>query len=131
MAVLIIIFSLLAWRYAVLGKLDIHRQWTLRLFLAVSGVWFFRVGLMFWVATTGGAGIEFESFTGPFLDIWSFAQYLLPLGILEPYFLAQRAKSEIAHYGHGNWSICGDSCYGLWKQQSRPYGHVVAENTIE
>ncbi|MDX1554572.1 MAG: hypothetical protein R3212_00955, partial [Xanthomonadales bacterium] len=38
---------------------------------------------------TGGVGVDFESFTGPFLSFWSFAQYLLPLAMLEAYLRAK------------------------------------------
>ena len=36
------------------------------------------------------AGIDFETFTGPFLYALGFAQYLLPLAMLEWYFRIQR-----------------------------------------
>ena len=35
-----------------------------------------------------GAGIDFETFTGPFVAFWGFGQYLLPLAVLELYFRA-------------------------------------------
>lgn len=63
-----------------------HRRWALRLFLAVSGVWFFRIGLMFWLAVhQRPAGFDPGTFTGPFLTFLAFAQTLLPLAILEWY----------------------------------------------
>ena len=49
----------------------------------------FRIGLMGWAMTTGGIGIEWETFTGPFIYFLSFAQYLLPLAILELYLRAK------------------------------------------
>ena len=58
--------------------------------MAASAVWFFRVGLMGWAALTGGIGINWETFTGPFLYVLGFAQYLLPLAMLEWYFACQR-----------------------------------------
>jgi hypothetical protein len=91
--VLIIAFAWMAWRNAVAKQLDVHRRWALRLFLAVSGVWFFRVGLMFWIVVNRGpAGFNPKTFDGPFLIFLSFAQYLLPLAVLELYFWAQRSK---------------------------------------
>ena len=85
-AVLILIFAYLSYRFAVKRQLKIHRQWALRLFVVASAVWFYRVGLMFWLAINGGpVGIDFETFTGPFLSFLAFAQYLIPLGILEMY----------------------------------------------
>jgi hypothetical protein len=70
----------------------LHRRWALRLFLAVSAVWFFRVMLMFWIVLWGRpVGFDGTTFQGPFLDFLSFAQYLLPLALLELYFRAQQA----------------------------------------
>jgi len=92
-AVLIIVFAALAMRHAMTGRFDSHRRWALRLFMVASAVWFFRVGLMAWVTITGGVGIDWESFTGPFLYFLGFAQYLLPLAMLEWYFHCQRRAS--------------------------------------
>lgn len=38
---------------------------------------------------TGGAGVDLETFTGPFILTLGFAQYLLPLAVLEWYFHCQ------------------------------------------
>jgi len=85
-AVLIMIFAVVAVRYAITRDLGPHRRWALRLFMVVNGVWFFRVGLMVWlVINHGPAGFNPDTFTGPFLTFWSFANYLLPLAILELY----------------------------------------------
>lgn len=93
-AILIITFSVLALRYAMIRKFDTHLKWAMRLFIVVNGVWFFRVGLMFWVLVNQGAvGFDPETFEGPFLSFWTFGQYLLPLLILEFYFFA-RAQSH-------------------------------------
>ncbi len=77
-------------RHALARRIDAHRRWALRLFLVVSGGWFFRIGLMFWlVVNQGPVGFDPKTFTGPFLTILSFAQYVVPLGLLELYFHAQ------------------------------------------
>ena len=91
--VLIIVFAALAVRHAMAGRIATHRRWAMRLFMVASAVWFFRVGLMGWVTLTGGIGIDWESFTGPFLYVLGFAQYLLPLAMLEWYFHCQRDAS--------------------------------------
>ncbi len=89
-ALLIIGFAGMALHHARARRIDLHRRWVLRLFLAVSGVWFFRVGLMAWiVANQGPVGFDPKTFQGPFLTILAFAQYLLPLAVLELYFRAQ------------------------------------------
>lgn len=85
-AALIMLFAALALRYALARDFRTHRRWALRLFMVVNGVWFFRVGMMFWIfVNKGPAGFDPETFTGPFLSFWSFADYLLPLAVLELY----------------------------------------------
>ena len=93
-ALLILAFAGLAWRNAVARRFDAHRRWALRLFLAVSGVWFFRIGLMAWlVINRAPLGFDPVTFRGPFLVFLAFAQYLLPLAVLELYFRAQQHGS--------------------------------------
>jgi uncharacterized membrane protein len=88
--VLIMLCAGMALRYALARDFVTHRRWALRLFLLVSGVWFFRIGLMLWlVVNKGPAGFDPETFTGPFLYFISFANYLLPLAVLEIYFYAK------------------------------------------
>ncbi|MFK7886425.1 MAG: DUF2306 domain-containing protein [Gammaproteobacteria bacterium] len=94
--VLIIIFAGFALYHAIGRRIAQHRRWALRLFLVASAVWFFRVGLMGWTMLTGGIGIDWESFTGPFLYALGFAQYLIPLAMLEWYFYCQRHSSSHA-----------------------------------
>ncbi len=95
-AVLIMLFAAIALRYAMARQIAIHRRWALRLFLVVSGVWFFRVGFMLWMLIhQKPVGFDPETFTGPFLTFIAFGQYLLPLAILELYFRAQdRASAQ-------------------------------------
>ncbi|MCF6318250.1 MAG: DUF2306 domain-containing protein [Proteobacteria bacterium] len=69
--ILIIIFATVTLRYALARKIVQHRRWALRLFMVVSAVWFFRVGLMGWFVLTGGVGIDKETFTGPFITFIS------------------------------------------------------------
>ena len=85
-ALVILACAGLAWRDALAGRFDQHRRWALRLWLAVGGVWFFRIGLMAWlVLNRGPAGFDPETFRGPFLVFLAFAQFLLPLAVLELY----------------------------------------------
>ncbi len=98
-AVLIVVFAVLALRHAMARRFAEHRRWALRLFMVASAVWFFRVGLMGWTTLTGGIGIEWEGFTGPFLYVLGFAQYLLPLAMLEWYFRCQRDASTGMRFG--------------------------------
>ena len=94
--VLILLFAGLALQAAVNRKFANHRRWALRLFMAVSGVWFFRVGLMAWmIINQGPVGFDPQSFTGPFLNVLAFAQYLIPLALLELYFYGQKTSSQL------------------------------------
>src|SRR6056297_274608 len=88
--VLIIAFAVIAIRYDMRRTFGAHRKWALRLFMVVSGVWFFRVGFMFWMLIhQKPVGFDPVTFQGPFLTFLNFAQYLIPLLILEIYFWAK------------------------------------------
>ena len=91
--ILIITFGAIALRHAVARRIDKHRDWALRFFIVTSAVWFFRIGMMGWVVVTGGIGIDFETFTGPFLSFWFFGQMLVPLAVLELYIRARNSKN--------------------------------------
>lgn len=94
--VLILLFAYLALKNAVKRKFDEHRKWALRLFLVMAGVWFFRVGLMCWLFIhKSPVGFDPETFRGPFLVFLGFGQYLIPLAIVELYFIAQRKKKSL------------------------------------
>lgn len=93
-ALLILLFAGLAWRHARARRFEQHRRFALRLFLVVSGVWFFRIGLMLWIVVNQGpVGFDPDTFSGPFLTVLAVAQYVvLPLGVLELYFRVQRRR---------------------------------------
>jgi hypothetical protein len=89
-AVLIMLCAAMAFRSARARAFAVHRRWALRLFMVASGVWFFRVGIMLWLFINHGpAGFDPRTFTGPFLTFMTFAQYLLPLAVLELYLRTQ------------------------------------------
>jgi hypothetical protein len=88
-AILIMICAVVALRYAMVRDFATHRRWALRLFLVASGSWFFRLGFFLTLVVFGPIGFDQTTFTGPPLTFWTFAQYLIPLGALELYFLAQ------------------------------------------
>lgn len=95
-ALLIMGCAIMTLRHALARRFDVHRQWALRLFLVVSGVWFFRIGLMFWIAVNQGpVGFDPHTFRGPTLVALAFGQYIVPLAILELYFRAQRSQSTL------------------------------------
>ncbi len=99
---LILVFAAFAVRYAVAREIDTHRRWAMRLFLAVSGVWFLRVGYMAWVIANQGPVGMTDNLDGPFDTFNVFASFLVPLGVLELYFKAQdsdRAGPKLAMAG--------------------------------
>jgi hypothetical protein len=88
--ILIWLFAVLALRYALARDFKTHRRWALRLFLVVSGSFFYRIGFFLALAINKGPfGFDPTTFTGPFPTFMSFANYLFPLAVLEIYFLAQ------------------------------------------
>ena len=90
---LILVFAFLALRTAMAGRFAEHRRWALRLFMAASAVWFFRVTLMGWATLTSGWGIDWKTFTGPFLSVLGVGQYLIPLAMLQWYFHCQKREA--------------------------------------
>lgn len=89
---LILWFTFYTVRHAIRRDIPTHMRWATRLFLAASAVWFFRVFIMVWFVTTGGAGIDTSNGTGPFIDAMSFIQFL-PLIIYEIYIKVKRKGS--------------------------------------
>lgn len=85
----ILVFAAFAVRHAIAREIDTHRRWALRLFLAVSGVWFLRVGYMAWIIANQAPVGMTENLDGPFDTFNVFASFLLPLAVLELYFKAQ------------------------------------------
>jgi hypothetical protein len=85
-AALIVLFAAAALHYAIARDIRTHQRWALRLFMVVNAGWFFRIGLMEWVFfNRGPVGFDPDTFTGPVLNFLAFADYLLPLAILEIY----------------------------------------------
>ena len=82
-------FAGFAVRYAIAREIDTHRRWALRLFMAVSGVWFFLVGFTAWIIVNHGPVGSTKSLDGPFDHFLSFACYLVPLAVLEVYLRTQ------------------------------------------
>ena len=89
---LIVVFAVLAWRSAVRRDFTVHRRHALRAWLLVNGVWFLRIGIMLagLLLTPLGFKIDYQ---GPIFIGVSVASWLLPLAVLELYFLAERSRS--------------------------------------
>jgi tetratricopeptide (TPR) repeat protein len=93
-AVLIMLFAAAALRSAMARDFKTHRRWALRLFLAVSGNWFLRIGFaLSFLLNKGPFGFDPVTFRGPFITFMSFASYLVPLAVLELYLRAQDRSS--------------------------------------
>ncbi|MBA4800592.1 MAG: DUF2306 domain-containing protein [Euryhalocaulis sp.] len=91
--VLILVFAGLALSFAMQRRIDIHRRWAMRTFMVVSGVWFFRVGLMAWIVLNQGPVGMNNTLSGPADIALSFGSYLIPLTGLEIYLAAQNSSS--------------------------------------
>jgi uncharacterized membrane protein len=89
-ALLIWLCGGMALRYALARDFKTHRRWALRFFLMVSASWFFRIGFFLsFLVNKGPFGFDPSTFRGPFLTFMSFAQFLVPLAVLEIYLRAQ------------------------------------------
>lgn len=94
-AVLIIISAAVAIKYAMGRDIKNHRIWAIRLFLVINGVWFFRVGLYFWLfINQKPVGFNPKTFEGPFLYFLTFSQYIIPLAIFELYLNAKQSSKK-------------------------------------
>jgi uncharacterized membrane protein len=93
-AVLIMFCAVMALRYALARDFKTHRRWALRLYLVVSASLFIRAGLFLSLFLNHGSfGFDPTTFSGPFLTFLSFAQYLVPLAVLEIYLRTQARGS--------------------------------------
>lgn len=89
-AVLIMLCAVMALRYALARDFKTHRRWALRLYLVVSASLFIRAGFFF---------AAFAPNPDKFFTFISFAQYLVPLAVLEIYLRTQdrgRAPARFA-----------------------------------
>lgn len=93
--VLILAFAWLAWRHARAHRFEVHRRWAMRTFMVVSGVWFLRVGIMGWVVLNRGPAGLTDDMSGPVDTVLTFGSYLIPLALLELYFVAQRSRFAV------------------------------------
>ena len=90
LGVLVIGSAVMAWRDAVRRRFAAHRRWALRLFLLVSTAIFLRSGItLVSVVLTGAGAFDPTVIRGPVSTVAVFAQYCLPLALLELYFWSQ------------------------------------------
>lgn len=95
--VLILLFGAIALRLAMKRQIDAHRRWAMRTFMVVNGVWFLRIEIMGWAVLTGGYGLT-NTLSGPLDIALQYGCYLIPLTVLELYFLAQRSPNALTKH---------------------------------
>ncbi len=88
-AVLIMLCAVMALRHALARDFKTHRRWALRLYLVVSASLFIRTALPL---------SALASDPDTFFAVVSFAQYLIPLAILEIYLRTQDRGSAAARF---------------------------------
>lgn len=93
--VLILTFAALALRQAMARNIDSHRRWAMRLYLVSNAQWFLRVGVFGYFVIAKAAGAE-VSFGDPFFKFWTWGCYLVPLAVLQLYFVAQDRGGAIS-----------------------------------
>lgn len=86
--VLILSFAALALRTAMARNIASHRRWAMRLYLVSNAQWFLRVGVFAYFIVARMIGAE-VSFGDPLIRAWTWGCYLVPLAVLQLYFLAQ------------------------------------------
>ena len=98
-AVLIMLCAAMALRYALARDFKTHRRWALRLFMVVSASLFIRAGIFLsFLLNHGPFGFNAATFSGPFLTFMSFAQYLVPLAVLEIYLRTQDERGAAGRF---------------------------------
>jgi hypothetical protein len=91
---LILLFSFFTVKFARERRISIHQNWAMRTFMVVSGVWFFRVGLMGWVLINQSPRWMNDTLSGPADIALSLSSYLIPLFGLEVYLAGKRSRSK-------------------------------------
>jgi hypothetical protein len=93
-SIFILVCSFYTIRYARAGRFALHQNWALRTFMVVSGVWFFRVGLMGWILVNQSPRWMNDTLSGPADIVLAFGSYLIPLVGLEIYLRGKRSRSR-------------------------------------
>jgi Predicted membrane protein (DUF2306) len=99
-ALIIMVCAYNTIRFALTRKIEIHQKWALRLFLGMSGVWLFRVGMMLWlVIHQAPVGFDPDTFEGPFLNFLYVLVYIMPQVFVEMYFRAKESENKNFKFG--------------------------------
>ena len=90
LGVLLMGCAVMAWRTALRRDFASHRRWALRLFLLASTAIFIRSAIALVSVILAGAGaLDVTVIQGPVQTVVIFAQYCVPLAILELFFWSQ------------------------------------------
>jgi hypothetical protein len=99
LGVLVLICAAMAWRTALRRDFVAHRRWALRLFLLAGSAIFIRAGITLVSFIMAGAGVFDPSvIRGPVETVMIYAQYGLPLAVLELYFWSQTRGGRPARF---------------------------------
>lgn len=92
---LIPVFCILAWRFAVRKQFTLHRRFAVHAFILINGVWSLRLYLMGWFMVNQGSFGNNATMDGPADLIISYACYLFPMAVAEFVFWAEtKAKPK-------------------------------------
>lgn len=107
-AILILIFSVLAFMTAIKRDFKSHRRWAMHLFAMVSGVWLFRMGLFAWLMINGGKPVwfDYEAFSGPFLTVLAYFVYIFTIPVVELYIHAKKSSNSAIKIGTASLFSC-------------------------
>lgn len=86
--VLILAFAALALRTAMARNIAVHQRWATRLYLVSNAQWFLRIGVFSYFVVNKMLGNE-VAFGDPFFSFWTWGCYLVPLALLQLYYLAR------------------------------------------
>jgi|CXWL01.1.fsa_nt_gi hypothetical protein len=95
--VLILTFAALALRFAIARNIAVHRRWAMRLYLVSNAQWFLRVGMFAYFVVNMGLGNE-AGMSATFFSFWTVGCYLVPLAVLQLYFLAKDQGGPLARF---------------------------------
>jgi hypothetical protein len=86
--VLILSFAALTLYNAMARNIASHQRWAMRLYLVSNAQWFVRIGVFSYFVINRMLGSE-ASFRDPFVAFWAWGCFLVPLAVLQLYFLAR------------------------------------------
>jgi hypothetical protein len=89
---LILGFAAATWRAIRRRDLAAHREWALRLYLVSNAQWFTRIGMFAYMVFVKLSGLQ-PIPAGTFFELWKFGCFLVPLALLQLYFVGKRSRN--------------------------------------